>query len=451
MLPLSLVVLGCSIPCLAAITQGSFSVLSYNVAGLPEPLSSGSPSTNTPLISPLLGQFDIVQVQEDFNYHAALYASDNHSFRTSTSGPALFGSGLNTLSNFPFVDLQRIKWKDCFINEADCLTPKGFTFMRVKVADGAWVDIYNLHADAGSQTGDINARKSNLAQLAAFAQTWSVNMPIVIYGDTNSRYTRDNEALHSLLDGLNVQDVWIQVVRNGVEPLPGSPANACPSTFPSGTPQSQMIACETVDKMFIRSSAAVTLTSITITNENDAFLDSAGGPLSDHFPLSSVINWQLSSAIRLADSIGGANNDPFTDLSLAALGSVPRITSITLRGGNRLDSVSVTVQYTNGTTATATHGGQGGLPSTLALQSNEFITQAQICSGSHLSSTSVFFLRVTTNEGHTLSAGKSTSDCQTVTVPTDVGEAGKAWGLVGFWGRSGSEVERLGAIWGASY
>lgn len=34
-------------------------------------------------------------------------------------------------------------------SSADCLTPKGFTFMRVKLAEGVWVDAYNLHADAG--------------------------------------------------------------------------------------------------------------------------------------------------------------------------------------------------------------------------------------------------------------------------------------------------------------
>jgi hypothetical protein len=36
-----------------------------------------------------------------------------------------------------------------FNSSADCLTPKGFTFMRVKIAEGAVVDMYNLHADAG--------------------------------------------------------------------------------------------------------------------------------------------------------------------------------------------------------------------------------------------------------------------------------------------------------------
>jgi hypothetical protein len=46
---------------------------------------------------------------KDFNYHATLYANDNHTFRTATSGGVPFGSGLNTLSNFDWLDFTRIK------------------------------------------------------------------------------------------------------------------------------------------------------------------------------------------------------------------------------------------------------------------------------------------------------------------------------------------------------
>ncbi len=50
--------------------------------------------------------YDIVNVQEDFNYHAALYADDHHPYRTATSGGAGFGDGLNTLSDHPFEDFR---------------------------------------------------------------------------------------------------------------------------------------------------------------------------------------------------------------------------------------------------------------------------------------------------------------------------------------------------------
>ena len=79
-----------------------------------------------------------------------MYKTDNHPYRTSTSGGVPFGSGLNTLSNYPWVDFQRIEWDTCSdISAQDCLTPKGFTAMRVRLEEGVYLDFYNVHADAG--------------------------------------------------------------------------------------------------------------------------------------------------------------------------------------------------------------------------------------------------------------------------------------------------------------
>ncbi|RDB19003.1 hypothetical protein Hypma_014306 [Hypsizygus marmoreus] len=83
------------------------------------------------------------------------------------------------------------------------------------------------------------------------------------------------------------------------------------------------------------------------------------------------------------------------------------------------------------------HGGTSGTPSTLTLNSGERATQVQACSGTFNDSTRVFFLSLLTNQGRTLQAGKTTSDCSTAVVPTDVGAGGAQWGLVAFWGRQG--------------
>src|SRR5690242_9383558 len=72
----------------APATSGTFSVLTYNVAGLPEGLSSGHPATNTKPIGQRINGYDVVNVQEDFNYHADLYSTDQHPYRTPTSGGA---------------------------------------------------------------------------------------------------------------------------------------------------------------------------------------------------------------------------------------------------------------------------------------------------------------------------------------------------------------------------
>ena len=91
---------------LAAPTTGTFNVLTLNVAGLPAGLNDndipGDKTVNTGLIGQKFSvyNYSLIHVQEDFNYHAALYAADDHPYRTATSGGVPFGSGLNTLSNF---------------------------------------------------------------------------------------------------------------------------------------------------------------------------------------------------------------------------------------------------------------------------------------------------------------------------------------------------------------
>src|SRR5262249_4645301 len=113
-----------------AADSGAFGVLTYNIAGLPDGLSSAPTerAAATTAIGQRLGPYDIVHVQEDFNYHANLYAADTHPYRTPTSGGAGIGSGLNTLSGIPYDadDFERVQWNSCQLDSGDCLTPKGF-------------------------------------------------------------------------------------------------------------------------------------------------------------------------------------------------------------------------------------------------------------------------------------------------------------------------------------
>ncbi|KAF5373833.1 hypothetical protein D9758_000993 [Tetrapyrgos nigripes] len=434
----------------AATTSGSFSILSYNVAGLPSVLSSSDPVTNTPQISPRLKPYNVIHVQEDFNSHAALYASDTHQFRTPTSGGVPLGSGLNTLSDFPFLDFERVTWDDCNLNNGDCLTPKGFTFMRMNVSDGVWVDFVNLHTDAGSDDGDRTARQSNLAQVRDYINTWSVGMPVVVMGDTNSRYTSpvDSDSLHDLLSTQSLTDSWVRNTRGGSFPTEGTDALTCPFPFPAGTSQATQVACETVDKQLVRGSTAVQLVPTSFSNENDAFLDTQGQPLSDHYPVKSVLSWTLSSSVRLDVPTGGPHGDPYNDLpTVFRSGSVLAITSITLRAADRVDGVSFTLS--DGTVVT--HGGSGGDAQTMSMNGNEYIVQITACQGQKDGDTRVFFFSFLTNQGRTLTGGVNTGDCQVTKTPTDAAAGGKAWGLVGFWGRNGDEMDRAGAIWGAAY
>lgn len=359
------------------------------------------------------------------------------------------------MSDFPYIDLDRVKWADCNLSGGDCITPKGFTFLRLRISDGLWVDLYNLHTDAGSEAGDINARSMNFAQVSAYIAKWSAGMPIIVMGDTNARYTRpgDSQSLRTFLSSTGTTDLWVSNVRGGTFPTSGSDALVCSFPFAPGTTQEQMNACEVVDKMFIRGSPAVSFTTSTYTNAHNAFVV-ADAPLSDHYPILSTLTWKLSSSVRLGDAIGGPHGDTFNALASlfpeSTTSSIPRLTSITLRGANRLDAVSYTVNNGNGFATTLTHGGTGGSASTLIISSGERIVQAKACSGQYNSRTRVFYLLLTTNTGKTVAAGKATSDCLTTSVPTDVPSSG-SWSLIGFWGRSGDEVDRIAPIWAAGY
>lgn len=324
--------------------------------------------------------------------------------------------------------------------------------MRVRVSEGFLVDVYNLHTDAGSDSGDITARGKNFAQLTSYIAANSAGFPVVVMGDTNARYTRpgDSDSLRAFLNNVGVTDPWISSIRKGAIPAAGSGDIVCGNPFPAGTAQSTVDACEVVDKVFYRGSPIASLHSGTYKNDHYSFIDSAGLPLSDHYPILSRINWSLSSSIRLGDTTGGPHGTPFSDVTGILSNTVPKITTITIRGANRLDAVSITSRTTSGTTVTSSRGGSGGTASTLTLGTSERITSTVACSAQYNGRTRVFYFKVTTNQGRSIEAGKTTNSCVTNNVPSDAGSPG-AWGLVGFWGRSGTEIDRLAPIWGAAY
>lgn len=410
-------------PTAAAATGGTFEVLTYNVAGLPEGLSSGNPAVNTPLISPRLAPYQIVNVQEDFNYHAALYAGDNHAHRTPTSGGVPFGSGLNTLSHLPYSDLERTKWSSC--NGTDCLTPKGFTYKRIRLADGVHVDLYNLHPNAGTENADLAARRSNVSQLSRFIAANSAGNAVIVMGDTNTRYTRAEDNIRELVTTNGLTDAWVQLERGGQAPAAGAPAVLC-------DPAALTDACEVVDKILYRGNRQITLTARDYRNDNAAFVDAQGKPLSDHYPIATRFDWSADDNIRLSAESGGPHGTPFTDLAAVDLGAVR---TLTLRGGSRLDQVSFTLA--NG--RTFTHGGNGGTATSLTLEPGEHFVSAKFSQGQYNGHTRVFSASFTTNRGRTLSTGRQTGETVTATAPA-------GWRLAGFTGRSGNEVDRLGAI-----
>lgn len=418
-------------PASAATTiGGSFSFLNYNVAGLPvvhEPPTKLSMEDAATQIGQRLAPYDIVHLQEDFNYHAYIYAADGHPYRTATTGPAGVGDGLNTISNYPFEDTDRTAWSSCYPDNGDCFTPKGFSFMRMRLAQGAYVDFFNLHTNAGTSSGDETAREAEWVQLTNYLASVPTSDAVIVAGDTNSRYTRGADNLQSFVANNGLTDAWVQLELGGVAPTAGAPPLMCDEAAITNT-------CEITNKVLYRSSKLVNLTPTYYNNEHAKFLDSAGLMLSDMDPILTDFSWTENASYQQSDDFGGPHGTFYSDIANVPAGA--QASTISMRSGARVDQVGLTLS--NG--ASFSHGGTGGTASSLTLGSGEYVTSASLCEGQYNGDTRIFSAKFTTNKGNVLAGGSTTSDCTTFTAPS-------GWQIAGFYGRSGAAVDKLGMIY----
>jgi hypothetical protein len=249
-----------------SLMSGTFSALSYNVAGLPQGISSGNPAVNTKLISPKLNTFDLVAVQEDFSFHADLVSAMTLPFRSTPKTTLPLGDGLNVFSKFAFTEGARVAWKDCNgIGSAgsDCLTPKGFEPVLMSLG-GAPLHVFNMHADAGRGTGDQAARRKQVVQLLASIASTTGTEALIVMGDNNMNAT-DEDQVQSLLTGAGLTDV----------------CRALSCADPGR-----------IDRIMFRSSTALKLVPKTYAVDTSVFVDGAGGPLSDHEAIIATFDWQ---------------------------------------------------------------------------------------------------------------------------------------------------------------
>lgn len=415
--------------CMAASVHagsGTFSTFAYNVAGLPEILSSATSDreTATQQISCYIRQFDVVNVQEDFNYHATLYDyCDDHAYRSPTSGGAGIGSGLNTMSRFPYMDWERVKWNDT--NGVDMLTPKGFTLARTRLENGVYVDIYNLHTQAQTEEADLAARRKNIIQMLGFIETHSAGNAVIVMGDTNTRYTRSGDNMWEFLRR-GFTDVWVSKVRNGSVPVAGAEAMVCSPAVTSPD-------CEIVDKVLFRDNGFVGLQAVSYLIPTD-MQNAAGEELSDHRGIKVQWNYATAANRLMSDQWGGPHGTAFNDV--ANLPANPAVSKLVLRAGSRVDRVEVTLSNSY----VFSHGGTGGTEKSLVLGSNEYLSSLYVCSGQYNGRTRIFHTKFTTTSGRTLSGGSTTSSCETYTAPA-------GWQIVGFHGRSATEVDKLGVVY----
>lgn len=290
--------------------SGEFTVLTYNVAGLPAEISKENPTEHLPLISPLLDEYDIVLTQEDFdwwgpvagaydfvNYHERLRADATQPYKTAKHpGPEavgldlterdapFIGDGQGIMSRFAFDNEQRVPWKGCFGGfdtadggAADCLAMKGFAVVTMTIAPGIEVDVYSLHMEAGGTPEDQALQGRDVEQLVAFVNEHSEGRAVILGGDTNLHTDSDHP------DGSGGADteLWARLLsETGL-------IDACATTNCNDTSR--------IDKVASRSSDVVDLEATALESPTDRFVDAKGDDLSDHPPVVATFSWRTPS------------------------------------------------------------------------------------------------------------------------------------------------------------
>lgn len=211
--------------------KGTFTAASYNVDGLPLlALNFDGPGSNgTKTISSRLAgdAWDIIAFQEDFAYDSQLRSSmSNYKFGTyrgnvkSTSSNDTDGLGFATLnSTTSFSGETFVKFNAAYggiTDGANTCIEKGFRYYCVTLSGGANIDVYVTHMNSGNDQGHKDARASQFQQLAQYIASNNYGNPVLVLGDLNARYTRDNiqTNFHNNLGAFAnyLSDAWVELV-----------------------------------------------------------------------------------------------------------------------------------------------------------------------------------------------------------------------------------------------
>ena len=298
-----------------------FSVATLNVDGLPSKIlfidsnPDGPGTSGTNAISRYLCDkgYDIIGVQEDFNYDWELHSFLDAEYDCGMWQGDISFSGLSWLiwnTKFETDGLrvfwrkehtleheEAVAWYDSYGRTSNCwddMVTKGFRRCEMTLAGGQRIVVYNMHMDAstshdeanGDDGGDRDARRSQWRQLCAYVLERLDERPILLIGDMNSLYSRD-EIQTLFIDPINatghhrVYDAWVEDSRQGV--------------FPPYTGQDRFAAFamgETFDKiLYILPTSGQRLEQLSYKLENSDYVGDDGTPLGDHFPVSALFKF----------------------------------------------------------------------------------------------------------------------------------------------------------------
>lgn len=334
--------------------------------------------------------WDFVGFSEDFNFHSELTAAPASTYYNfgahggSVSGLSNSTDGLGFACDkrFTMAGGTKVAWSTYYggssnildalgengpgKNGADEMINKGFRMYTVTLATGIAVDVYVLHMDAGTadegDSEDLNngkdrniiAREAQLKQLADYIKDNHNNRPVIILGDTNCRYTRE-QLKTGFIDYINadsrltINDPWVDLMWGGAYPAYGSD-DMMTHTY-------GMQRGEIVDKVFY-----INTTASNLTLKANSYLHDESVNVSEHKPV--VVNFTLT------DPNGTANSESDWTISSSESQAITTGCKVTNGGTYFLKNVGSGTYLKSGATwGTQAAEGSAGLPITFELVS----------------------------------------------------------------------------------
>ena len=240
-----------------------FKVATLNIDGLPQKIlvinvnADGPGAEGTSRIGKYLMKkgYDIVCMQEDFNYHGVLtpWLEDNYLFDEWSGAVGIDlpdkkidflhlqneqfdcdGLGAFWKKGISLSSAERVAWQELFGKFSHCndeLVKKGFRRYEMTLANGISLLVYNMHMDASDDLDELEgkagpdraARLSEWEQLKEDVLAHLDTRPIIIMGDMNSYYWRD-QVKEKFIDEINATgrgqatDVWVELANGGEYP-----------------------------------------------------------------------------------------------------------------------------------------------------------------------------------------------------------------------------------------
>ena len=296
-----------------------FTVATLNVDGLPQKLlvvnvnADGPGDAGTARIGKYLVKkgYDLVMMQEDFSYHGILSVWLEDDYKMDEWSGTLYV--LDGSRKVDFLHLQNHRyacdglltaWKNDlqvtpagrtpwiqnfgkFSHALDEMVTKGFRRYEVTLRSGDRIVVYNMHMDAtdekdeaeGKAGPDHDARMAQWAQLKDDVLQHLDSRPIIITGDMNSLYGRD-DVKGQFIDAINqsgrgmASDVWVELQHSGI--------------YPSESITEATASDETLDKIiYINPTMGTNIQPVALTIDREGYLYD-GKPLGDHFPVAAT-------------------------------------------------------------------------------------------------------------------------------------------------------------------